>query len=58
LARLDLARQRSLGMLPDLGVERPRRGIQQLLLPRVNLVRMNLASLRHTVRRRLLAQRL
>jgi len=45
---LDLARRRRLGVQPDLGIKRPRRMVQQLLFPRVNLVRMNLVALRRS----------
>src|SRR6185437_1779925 len=55
---LDRACRRRLRVHPDLGIEHPRRMVQQLLLPRIDLVRMNLVTLRQVVHCRLLAQRL
>ena len=40
------------------GVERPRRLLQKLLLPRINLVRMHLLALRQIAHRRLFPHRL
>jgi hypothetical protein len=48
---LDLARQRRLGVQPDLRIKRPRRMVQPIL-PRVDLVRMNLMALRQVCYRR------
>src|SRR5439155_3316565 len=55
---LDLTRRRGVGVSRDPRIERPRRKILQLLLPGVNLVRVNLITLRQVIHRRLLAQRL
>src|SRR6185437_15733078 len=55
---LDRACRRRLRVHPDLGIEHPRRMVQQLLLLRIDLVRMNLVTLRQVVHCRLLAQRL
>src|SRR3974390_602281 len=58
---LDLARRRRLGVEPNFRIERPRRVVLQLFLPRINLppdqVR-GLVALPQIVHRRLLAQRL
>src|SRR5208337_5692064 len=55
---LDLARRRRLRLRANLRIKRPRRMVQQLLLPGVNLVGMNLMALRQVGYRRLFAQRL
>jgi hypothetical protein len=55
---LDLARRRRLRVHANLRIKRPRRMVQQLLLPGVNLVGMNLMALRQVGYRRLFAQRL
>jgi hypothetical protein len=54
---LDLPLVSRLRVPPDAGVERPRRLILKLLLPGVNLVGMDLISLRKVVDRGLLPQR-
>src|SRR5206468_12969882 len=46
-----------LGLLADLRVERPRRVLLQLPLPRINLVRVHLIALGQVSYRRLLTQR-
>ena len=55
---LDLAFARFLALPPDTRVKGPGRLFQQLLLPRINLVRVTLVALRKIRRRRLLPHRL
>ena len=55
---LDLALAACLGIVANPGVKRPRRLLQQLLLPGVDLVRVDLVALRQVRHRRLLPQRL
>jgi hypothetical protein len=50
---LDLARRRRFRVYADPRIERPRRMVQELLLPGVDLVRMNLMALRQIAYRRL-----
>ena len=55
---LNLARRRCFRVHADPRIERAPRVVQQLLLPRVDLVRMNLMALRQVGYRHLLPQRL
>jgi hypothetical protein len=55
---LDLTLAQFLGIPPNPGVKRSRRLLQKLLLPRVNLVRVNFVPLRQVRYRRLLPLRL
>src|SRR5512133_1073735 len=55
---LDLPFTRMLGVDTDPSIKRPRRVLQQLLLPGINLVRVNLVARRQLSHRRLLPQRL
>lgn len=55
---LDLALMHRFRLKPGTGVKRPRRLLQKLLLPRVNLVRVNFVSLRQVCDRRLFPNRL
>src|SRR5271169_6029642 len=55
---LDLARRRRFRVYADPRIERPRRMVQKLFLPGVDLVGMNLMALRQVAYRRLLPHRL
>src|SRR5512132_1612535 len=55
---LDLPFTRMLGVDTDPSIKRPRRVLQQPLLPGINLVRVNLVARRQLSHRRLLPQRL
>src|SRR6266404_8640012 len=55
---LDLTLPAGLGIMANAGIKGPRRLLHKLLLPSVNLVRVNLVAHRKVRNRRLLPQRL